>query len=78
MAYFTTQQGTTSASDADTDIALALTFAYGRWQDPKYLAAATRSLMAISGSMRWSQVGSNYYLASNNMRKSKSGDWVPS
>jgi endo-1,4-beta-D-glucanase Y len=70
----TTQSGTTSASDADTDIALALTFAYGRWQDPTYLAAAHAIIDDI-----WKhevvKVGSNYYLASNNTEKTIKDGW---
>jgi endo-1,4-beta-D-glucanase Y len=36
----TDQGGMTSASDADTDIALALVFGYARWQNPQYLGDA--------------------------------------
>lgn len=36
----TSQGGNNSASDADTDIALALLFAYARWQDHSYLGDA--------------------------------------
>ncbi len=36
----TSQGGDTTASDADQDIAMALIFAYARWQDPAYLDAA--------------------------------------
>ncbi len=36
----TADNGQNSASDADTDIALSLVFAYGRWQDPTYLKDA--------------------------------------
>lgn len=34
------QGGQNTASDGDSDIALALVMAYSRWQDPAYLAAA--------------------------------------
>jgi endoglucanase len=36
----TSDGGMNTASDADTDIALALIFAYSRWQDPVYLKEA--------------------------------------
>lgn len=36
----TADNGQNSASDADQDIAMALVFAYARWQDPSYLSAA--------------------------------------
>jgi endo-1,4-beta-D-glucanase Y len=36
----TDKGGNTTASDADTDIAMALVFAYARWQDQKYLGDA--------------------------------------
>ena len=42
------QNGQNSASDADTDIALALVFAYARWQDPAYLQAAMPIIHAIA------------------------------
>jgi endo-1,4-beta-D-glucanase Y len=36
-----------SASDADTNIALALVFAYTRWQDPQYLVDARATINSI-------------------------------
>ncbi len=36
----TAKGGNTTASDADTDIAMALVFAYARWQDQSYLGDA--------------------------------------
>ncbi|HUZ92419.1 MAG TPA: glycosyl hydrolase family 8 [Candidatus Paceibacterota bacterium] len=36
----TDRGGENSASDADTDTAVALLFAYGRWHDPAYLTSA--------------------------------------
>lgn len=36
----TERSGENSASDADTDIALSLIFAYARWQEPEYLTEA--------------------------------------
>lgn len=43
----TASSGQNSASDADTDIALALVFAYARWQDPGYLASARAIIQDI-------------------------------
>lgn len=43
----TAQNGQNSASDADTDIALALVFAYSRWQDPAYLQSAMQIIPNI-------------------------------
>ena len=36
----TAQGGENDASDADTDLAMSLVFAYARWQDPTYLGDA--------------------------------------
>ncbi len=63
--------GINSASDADTDISLALIFAYKRWSDPAYLTAAqniitdiwTNEVIAIKGRL---------YLAANNIEKNDS------
>ncbi|MDE2019843.1 MAG: hypothetical protein KGJ13_05875 [Patescibacteria group bacterium] len=41
------QNGQNSASDADTDIALALVFAYARWQKPAYLQQAIPVIRSI-------------------------------
>lgn len=64
----TAENGENTASDADSDIALALLFAYARWQDPAYLAAAR----AIIGDI-WSQevvvIGGKPYLAADNLEK---------
>lgn len=43
----TDRGGETSASDADTDIALALIFAYARWQDVQYLGDAREIIRDI-------------------------------
>lgn len=41
------ESGDTAASDADSDIALALIFAYSRWQDPRYMVAAQEILRSM-------------------------------
>ena len=65
----TNQQGETSASDADTDIALSLIFAYTRWQDPAYLAAAHSIVQDI-----WNKevvfIQGKPYLAADNLEQS--------
>lgn len=62
------QNGTTTATDADTDIALALVFAYARWQDKSYLDEARGIILDI-----WSSdvvtVNGTPYLAANNIEK---------
>lgn len=64
----TAQNGQNSASDADTDIALSLVFAYARWQDPQYLTDARNIIRAI-----WQQevviVDGKPYLAADNVEK---------
>ncbi|MDP3958388.1 MAG: glycosyl hydrolase family 8 [bacterium] len=60
--------GENSASDADTDIALALLFAWSRWGDERYLEEAKPVIDAI-----WKQevvmVNGKPYLAANNLEK---------
>lgn len=60
--------GHTTASDADQDIALALIFAYARWQDPAYIGEARRILDDI-----WEKevlvIGGRPYLAANDKEK---------
>ncbi len=41
------ERGTSSASDADEDIALAYVFAYNRWNDPAYLKQARKILNGV-------------------------------
>lgn len=64
----TSQNGQNSASDADTDIAMALVFAYARWQDPAYLASAKQIINDI-----WNQevivIQGKPYLAADNVEK---------
>jgi endoglucanase len=67
----TSQNGQNSASDADTDIALSLLFAYARWQDPAYLFAARNIIRDI-----WDKevvvIGSTPYLTADNIENASS------
>lgn len=64
----TEQNGNVTASDADQDIALALVFAYARWQDPAYLQAAKTIISDI-----WNSeiivIQGLPYLAADNVEK---------
>jgi endo-1,4-beta-D-glucanase Y len=60
--------GLASASDADQDIALALVFAYARWQDPNYLGEA-RSIIRDIWEHEVVVIGGTPYLAANNIEK---------
>jgi endoglucanase len=64
----TEKSGHNSATDADTNIALALIFAYSRWQDPSYLTDARAILRDI-----WKQetltIGTKTYVLANNVEK---------
>lgn len=57
-----------TASDADSDIALSLIFAYARWQDPRYLAAA-RAILADIWSEEVVTIKGVPYLAADNLEK---------
>jgi endoglucanase len=59
---------TSSATDADEDIALALVFAGHRWRDPTYLSAARQVLDGIWRS-EVTRIGGTYFLTA--------GDWAP-
>jgi endoglucanase len=65
----TDQGGHNSATDADTDIALSLIFAYGRWNDSTYLESAKLIIKDI-----WANeiigINGKYYVLSNNLEKS--------
>lgn len=67
--------GQNSASDADSDIALALVFAYARWQDPQYLVDAKEIINGI-----WEteivMVNDKPYLVANNVEKTVPKDTV--
>ncbi len=69
------QGGQTTASDADTDIALSLVFAYARWGDPAYLAQARAIIDSI-----WNNdvviIGGVPYLAADNLEKAGAGSVV--
>ncbi len=69
----TDQGGQNTASDADTDIALALSFAYARWKDPRYLENAQQVMRDI-----WSQevvlINGKPYMAADNLEKKYNGD----
>ncbi|MEX0672722.1 MAG: glycosyl hydrolase family 8 [Candidatus Paceibacterota bacterium] len=60
--------GHNTASDADTDIALALALAYGRWQDEQYLIEARQVITDI-----WNKevivINGDPYLLANNVEK---------
>ncbi len=61
----TDQGGNTTASDADEDIALALTFAYARWQDPRYISAAQQIISDIWANEVMTINGTPYLMADN-------------
>jgi endoglucanase len=69
----TEQNGQNTASDADVDIALALIFAYSRWQDDDYLRDAMEIIPSI-----WEQevltIRGQPYLLANNVDKSSTAD----
>jgi endo-1,4-beta-D-glucanase Y len=65
------QSGQNSASDADTDIALSLVFAYARWQDPAYLAQA-RAIITDIWDNEVITIHGKPYLAADNVEKSTS------
>ncbi len=64
----TEQGGEHSASDADQDIAMALIFAYARWQTPSYIGEARRVLDDI-----WAKevvmIAGKPYLVANDLEK---------
>jgi endo-1,4-beta-D-glucanase Y len=67
--------GENTASDGDSDIALALVMAASRWQDPKYLDEAKKVINGM-----WEEevvtVKGVPYLASNNLEKDSQTDAV--
>ncbi len=60
--------GENSASDADTDIALALVFAAARWQQESYLFDA-RAIINDIWNYEVVEVKDKFYLAANNLEK---------
>lgn len=71
----TAQGGETTASDADTDIALALLFAYGRWQDHTYLGDA-RVIMSDIWDNEVVTINGKPYMTADNKEKSGTGPTV--
>lgn len=69
----TEQGGENSATDAETDIALALIFAHARWNDTKYLSRAREIVDAV-----WEEavieINSTPYLTANNIEKNSPSD----
>lgn len=60
--------GQNAASDADTDIALALLMAAGKWQDSTYLSQA-KQIIAAMWEYEVVEVNGKPYLTSNNLEK---------
>lgn len=58
-----------TASDADEDIALALLFAYKRWEDPEYLETARVLLADIWEHEVVTIAGKNYFAPNTNPRR---------
>ena len=69
----TAQHGDTSASDADQDIALALVFAYARWQDPAYLSDAKSIVSDIWDKEVVTVRGTPYLVADDKEKTSTKG-----
>jgi endo-1,4-beta-D-glucanase Y len=65
------QGGSNTASDGDSDIALALVMAYSRWQDPAYMAAA-RPIIQDLWNTEVVTIQGTTYLAANNLEKTSS------
>jgi endoglucanase len=67
----TAQGGENNASDADTDIAMSLIFAYARWQDPTYLGDARVIVHDL-----WAQdvitINGTPYMTADNQEKTSS------
>ncbi len=71
----TSEGGGNTASDADSDIALALVFAYSRWGDKTYLGDA-RALVKDIWDKEVILIGGKPYLAANNVEKTTKDPWV--
>lgn len=74
-SILTESGGANSASDADTDIALALVFAYARWRDPVYLGDA-RVIIADIWDKEVVTIRGRPYLAASNIEKSIQDDVI--
>lgn len=64
----TASNGQNSASDADTDTALALIFAYARWQDPNYMTSA-RAIIQDIWNKEVVMIQDKPYLAADDIEK---------
>jgi endo-1,4-beta-D-glucanase Y len=64
----TAEGGDSTASDADTDIAMALVFAFARWQDPGYLGDA-RVIIHDIWEKEVIEINGKPYLTANNFEK---------
>jgi endo-1,4-beta-D-glucanase Y len=71
----TAQDGEASASDADTDIALSLIFAYARWQDPAYLDAA-RGIVGDIWNKEVIEINGTPYLTADDVEKSSASAYA--
>ncbi|HUO56101.1 MAG TPA: glycosyl hydrolase family 8 [Candidatus Paceibacterota bacterium] len=71
----TAQNGENSASDADTDIALSLVFAYARWQDPTYLSNA-RAIITDIWNQEVIEVQGTPYLTADNIEARSDNGWA--
>ncbi|MDB5187549.1 MAG: hypothetical protein JWO50_69 [Candidatus Kaiserbacteria bacterium] len=67
--------GNNTASDADSDIALSLVFAYARWQDPQYLNSA-RSIISDIWRLEVVTIQGKPYLAANNLEKNSGKGYI--
>lgn len=67
--------GQNSASDADGDIALALVFAYARWQEPRYLGDA-RALLDDIWDKEVVTIRGTPYLAANDLEKASTNPTI--
>lgn len=63
--------GQNTASDADSDVALSLVFAYARWQDPSYLNEA-KAIVSDIWDKEVVTVNGTPYLAADNLEKNAS------
>ncbi len=71
----TDKGGSTSASDADIDIALALIFGYSRWQHPLYINDA-RAIVSDIWEKEVIEINGTYYLTANNLGKTSTTNTV--
>ncbi len=60
--------GKNTATDGDTDIALALVMAANRWSNPEYLAEAKKIISSV-WAVEVAKIGNRYVLLSNSLEK---------